>query len=269
MTEYRVPFIFSSDSETGAINISNDGSSFEVELETPLIIPKTAKTCYVSVDRSTIWWNIFNIKAGINDQFKISYDDGINPLVTETLTINSGLYDIEHLNAAILFEIANVGTLPIDIIVLLPDTATQKSVFQFNYTGVQIDFTIANTFREILGFDSRLVPLAPSTITLQYEYSDNIASFNQIEYFLIHSDLVSRGIRINNSYNQTIEQVLIDVPPSSQIISTPFHPIFVPAPELIGETRKLLRFWLTDDKNNLVDTNNEIFSLRLVIHYIV
>jgi hypothetical protein len=103
----------------------------------------------------------------------------------------------------------------------------------------------------------------PESTTL----SDNVAALNQIDYFLIHSDLVSRGVRINNTYNQTIAQVLITATPGSQIVSTPFNPPHSQAPELIGAKRSRISFWLTDQSNNLVNTNNENWSARLVVRY--
>jgi hypothetical protein len=97
--------------------------------------------------------------------------------------------------------------------------------------------------------------------------AQNIASFNQVNYFLIHSDLTNRGIRFNNTYNQTIGQVLIDVPPGSQITSTPYNPARISAQELAGAKRSNLRFWLTDDKNRRIDTNGENWSARISIRF--
>ena len=80
--------------------------------------------------------------------------------------------------------------------------------------------------------------------------------------------MTNKGIRFNNNYNQTIGQVLIDVPSGSQIVSKPFNPARVNAPELAGTTRTNLRFWLTDDEDRRVNTNNEYWSARIVIHYL-
>ena len=78
---------------------------------------------------------------------------------------------------------------------------------------------------------------------------------------------MNKGIRFNNSYNQTVAQVLIDVAPGSQIVSTPFNPAKCNAQELAGSKRTNLRFWLTDDKQRNVNTNGEYFTARIVIHY--
>ena len=97
--------------------------------------------------------------------------------------------------------------------------------------------------------------------------ADNTAGFNTINYFLIGSDLVRRGIQINNKFAGVIAQVLIDVSPGSQIVSTPFNPSKIQCDELIGSKRTNLRFRLTDDKLRPVNTNGEYYSARIVIRY--
>ena len=115
------------------------------------------------------------------------------------------------------------GGNPLPLVSLAPDDATQKVLLRFNYSNVTVDFTQANTPRDILGFDPLVYgpyPGAPLNIL-----APKIAAFNQVNYFLIASDLVQKGIRFNNRYNQVITQVLIDVAPGSQITATPFNPV--------------------------------------------
>lgn len=188
---------------------------------------------------------------------RIRVSTGIN------ITIPQGLYDLNGLNASIAreLELQRVEAL----ITLNPDEATQKVEMRFNFDATSVDFTQPNTFADILGFDKAIYgPFSIPTPIL----APNTASFNSVNYFLVHSDLTSKGIRFNNNYNQTIGQVLIDVPPGSQITSQPRNPAKINAPELAGATRTSLRFWLTDDTNRRVNTNNEYWSARIVIHYL-
>ena len=263
--EYKLPFIFSSSAAAGAQNISQNGSSFEVNLDRPIIVPRHAKNCYITVQNATAWWNMFNVEAGVNDQLDVEYFDGVLT-VNISIFLESGLYDLEHLSTEIGRELV-AGGVPQDLFILTPDQETQKSVIQFNYSGVQLNFNIARNFAALLGFNERLVPLGGQTTGVQFEKSDNVANFNTIDSLLIHSDLVSRGIRINDKYQNIIVQLLIDVAPGSQIIERPFNPPEIPADELIGEKRKNIRFYLTDQDSNPVNTQGEIFSCRLVIHY--
>jgi hypothetical protein len=184
------------------------------------------------------------------------------------ITIPQGLYDLSGLNQAVQRELENAGARidPDPLLVFSPDDATQKVELRINYDNVSIDFTQPDTPRVILGFNSEVYgpfPSAPIEIL-----APNIAEFNQVNYFLIHSDLVSKGIRFNNRYNQTISQVLIDVAPGSQIVSKPFNPAKSNAMELAGAKRTNLRFYITDDKQRTVNTNGEYWTARIVIDYL-
>ncbi len=266
LTEHEIPIIISSDVNAGAQNKSADGSTFEIILEDAIDIPAQAKSCIIQVQEATVWWVIPNILTGINDTFYVEH--GAANFVA---VIPQGLYDLPGLNEALDRELTDpaVGA-PAGLITFLADEPTQKVVIKLNLATTQVDFTQADTFRVLLGYDSQLIPAAgPSAAVDFQQIADNIANFSAIEYFLIHSDLVNRGIRTNNRYDQTIAQVLITVPPGSQQVSTPFNPPKVPAWELIGSIRNRATFWLTDQTGTLVNTNGEDFSARLVIKYVI
>ena len=136
---------------------------------------------------------------------------------------------------------------------------------RFNYPDVSVNFIPTNTPREILGFNSATYgPYSNAPIPV---LAPNTAAFNQVNYFLIHSDLTNSGIRFNNNFNQTIAQVLIDVSPGSQIVSRPFNPARTMTQELAGAKRNNIRMWLTDDKDRRVDANGEYWSARVVSRY--
>lgn len=271
----EISLIVSSDPDAGAINVSSDGSQFEIQLDGEGIqIPKDAINVNVSVEESTVWWVIPNIITGENDTLYIYGDNDATPAVPQlfTVVIPQGLYDLAGLNQAVQAELESLGARtvsasgdPLSLINLTADDATQKVRIRFNYTNVYVDFQPNNTPRQILGFDAQQYgPFAGAPLSI---LAPNTAQFNQVNYFLIHSDLVNKGIRFNNSYNQTVAQVLIDVAPGSQIVSTPFNPAKCNAQELAGSKRTNLRFWLTDDKQRNVNTNGEYFTARIVIHY--
>ena len=262
----EISMIVSSDPINGAANVSPDGSYFEVQLQDGLKIPKDALNVNVSVEEATIWWSVPNIITGQNDKVYITGPDTNDVIQNYVLTIPQGLYDLAGINEAIARELEADGAKidPEPLITLSPDEATQKVQLRFNYATVSIDFTQNNTPREILGFDAQVYTPVPDNPLL----APNVAAFNQVNYFLIHSDLTNKGIRFNNNYNQTIGQVLIDVAPGSQIVSKPFNPARINAPELAGATRTNLRFWLTDDEDRRINTNNEYWTARIVIHYL-
>ena len=264
----EISLLVSSDATQGATNKSANGSYFEISLGTEGIkIPKNAYNCQLSVEESVIWWVVPNIITGQNNLLRVigpRASDGLT--TTYNIVIPQGLYDLSGLNTAVLRELENAGarTSPEPIIALLADEATQKVVVRLNYLASSVVF-VAQSFYEILGFNlnQTLSTIAPP----ENKLAPNVAAFNQVNYFLIHSDLTTKGIRFNNTYTQTVAQVLIDSPPGSQIVSKPYNPPRIPVNELVGTNRSLLRFWLTDDQNRLVNTNGENWSARLVIKW--
>jgi hypothetical protein len=269
MVPHEISLLASSDPEAGAINRSADGSQFEIQLEDALRIPQKAVNITLDVEEATVWWSVPNIITGENDKMYITAPDTLDVLTPYTITIPQGLYDLTALNQAILRELENAGAKinPTPVIGLSPDDATQKVELRFNYVGIQVDFTQPDTPRVILGFNSQVI--GPNVVAPQTYLADNTAAFNQVNYFLIHSDLTNKGIRFNNSYSQTVSQVLIDVPPGSQIVSKPFNPAKINSPELKGASRTNIRFWLTDDRNRPVNTNNEFFTCRVAIKFLI
>ena len=194
--------------DTGALS----GSSFEILN----IVQDTFQTMSYNVSPNDV-----SQVEGINDFSRIRTS---GPVQAFDITIPQGLYDLSGLNQAIAreLEIAGARTDPSPLIALNPDEATQKVEIRFNYPDVSVDFSQPNTFAETLGFDFAIYgPYDNAPISI---LAPNTAGFNQVNYFLIHSDLTNKGIRFNNSYNQTIGQVLVDVAPGSQITSNPRNP---------------------------------------------
>jgi len=254
----------SSDPDAGAKNVNSLGSQFTVILEEGIKVPADALNVNIRLEEATVWWVTPNISSALGNN-KLYISEGATNYV---VTIPDGLYDMVDLNNAIQreLEIAGATTSPSPLISLQADDATQKVIIDFEYSNVSIDFTQPDTFREILGFDSQVLgpyPTAPVSIL-----ADNTASFNTINSFLFHTDLTQKGIRINNAYSQTLGQILIDVPPGSQIVSSPRHPARVSAQDLAGQIKQTMKFWLTDQNNQLVDTVNEFFTGRIVVEWL-
>ena len=253
-------------SSMGGDNQSTDGSSFEVNLQDGLQIPLNAKHVNIAVEDASIWWTIPNIITGVNDKLYVTGLDNTGLIKSFDLTIPQGLYDIVMLQSAIERELENAGALikPSHLFTLNPDEPTNRVEIDFNHVGTSIDFSQPNTFREVLGFDAQ-VYTAPNDHFRKLGQS--IARFNQIDYFLIHSNLTNKGMLFNHSVSQSIARIMIDVKPGSLIHHTPNHPSHISAPELAGSTQNTFKFWLTDDKNRYVNTNGESWSARIVIRY--
>ena len=262
MIQKEINFIVNSDPLTGAINKSAIGSSFEVNLSgKPLSVPSEAINITVEVHTATIQWTIPNIETGINDRFFL--DDNGTP---RNLTLDQGLYDLVGLSAEIERLLVNDGAAT-NIISFAADTATQRVVIIRNITGITIDFDQNQTFRDILGFSA--ITLA-SNVTAPFSVTaTNVANFNIVEYFLLTADVVDQGIRINNTFNNVVARVYIDVRPGSQIIFRPTNPTKSPASKLRGRHIQHMAFTLTDQTGRLVNTSDENFSMEITIRYLI
>ncbi len=261
VVKHEITLLLTSDQNNGAENVSADGSSFEVVLNEDLQLPIDALYANVKVDSATIWNVVPNILTGVNDKFYL--DDNATPFV---VTIDQGLYDLPSLAAEIDRQLVNLGA-DSGLLTFIGDNSTQRVTIQFNKIGLQIDFAQSDTMRAILGFDSRFSPVAASTIVGQTDDADSVAAFNNIEFFLIHSDLITRGFVLNNTSTDVVAQVHIDVSPGSQIIFSPFNPVIIQANELIQNPRRCINVRLTDHENQPVNTNGEFFSVKFIIEY--
>ena len=261
--QYEIPLIF--DSKHGS-NRSSDGSTFEVTFSNGnrLQIPKTARAATLSVESALIWWTVANVQTGVNDRIYIR-GPSIEGVHTDyDLQIPQGLYDIDQLQEAIERLLENLGAKsdPLPLITLSPDEATNKAELSLNYPTVLVDFREAQTCRQLLGFES--VVVGPSAVPLYTALAPNVAAFNPVEYFLIHSDLVRDGIPLNNTNYQIISQVTINCEVGQQLVYAPVNPARIPLDSLDVTTTKM---WLTDQDNKLINTNNETWSCRLVLRY--
>jgi hypothetical protein len=262
--------LVSSDPSQGAILTSLDGSVFSISLGSDGIrIPPNAYNVTLEVPESTVWFttpNILSSGTSQNNLLRITGLSATNVVQTYNIVIQQGLYDLSGLNNAILRELENQGakTVPSPLINFSADDNTQRVVLTLNYIESSVQF-IAGSMYEILGWnlnDNLTTATAPLNIL-----APNVAAFNQVNYFLIKTDLVNRGIRFNNNYSSIISQVLIDKAPGSQILFRPFNPIKLSVPELIGTNRTLIKFYLTDDRGRPVNTNGEYWTARISIKW--
>ena len=244
-------------------NRSSDGSQFSVSFNPPFELPSTAKNITVSLQAATVWWTVPNIGT-TNNTIVVSGPSVLGPDQTYTVVIDTGLYDLSQLEAAIQISLENQGAAvnPEPLISLLADNATSRVIIRLNYPSSQVDLTGIGTFRDILGFPAVVLSRPPIS-----NIAPNVAQFNTVNSFFIHTDLVREGIRQNSIYDQAVGQVPITVSPGSLINYAPFNPPKISEPGLTGTKRSVLSFRLTDELNRAVDTGGESWSARLSIHY--
>lgn len=268
MIKVEKSFLVSSDTDAGAINVSSSGDRFSVQWDSALKVPANAFNVQLSVVDGTVWYVQPNIREGVNDKFYLHDGDTLH-----TLTVDEGLYGYIEYNAAIQRALVNlVGTIANGAGVIIgADQPTGKTTLTISGTGgaaePSVDFTGANTARLILGWDSGIV--GPTTVDPEVFTSDNIAQFNVINYYLVHTDLVPRGMRFNNSSTQIIARVMINVQPNKQVLFEPRNPAIVSAETLKGAIIGNVQFWITNEDSESIDMASENWSMRFLLSYLI
>ena len=218
--------------------------SFSVNLYNGISVPDEAKSAQIGLYSANIWNSSPNVVTGENDKMHFIYLG--SPF---DITIPQGLYSVEDLQNQIQTQILlEAVPIPDDIVQLLPNEATQQIIIQYNYTDSQVDFTQPNTVRDLLGFNSRLSPAAPTTAVGQLDQADLIAAFNQYNSFLIlANDLVLDGLPVNSTAVGVLAQIPLSSPPNSLINHIPPQIQYIQADHLIGHNIFDMTFRLTNE----------------------
>jgi hypothetical protein len=264
LIEKKLSYIFSSDPNRGAFAVSADGSSFSVNLNYPLAIPRMAKYCTIELHSASIWYVTPNISITLQNNL-FYFNDGIQPRVIQ---IEDGLYNLEQLVQTLALNSTNLVpalALPFEqLFQIVGDNPTQKVVITFLTAGTSIDFASPNNVASILGFDPQILTSPPTTV-----FGDNVAQFNQTNQYYIQSDLVHSGIPVNSNQSNVLGVVYIDVPPGELINFQPQTPLIINADELIGGSRTGFRFSLTNEDGVPQATNTEYWSFIITIRYFI
>lgn len=251
-----ITLLCNSDETVGALNKSQDGSSFSVQLDTPISIPRDAVGCYLSVVNASVWNVSYNISAEIgNNTFTFR---PVGDVGEQTIIIPDGQYSLEAFNLMIQRELEALN-LATDLFVFTGDEASSRVIITFggNY---EIDFTVPNSPIDVLGFNARIVQGPVAT-------GDQTAQFNRVNSYIITSNLVSNGIPVNSSGAGVIANIPIDVKPGRLITFQPRNPVKVDASELIGHSKNYFDIRLRDQNVRPVNTIGENFTVLISIEY--
>lgn len=257
---FHKTLVLSSDKAT---NVSALGSEFTTVLDKEITFPRNTVQASVYLDRLVTTYTYPNITEPNNhlyiDDNGVFYD----------VVIPKGLYNLTALNSAIVRVLTSLGGDP-NTLKLVGDTSRQIVIIQYLKTGVQVDFTQPDTIRDILGFNSRFSPPAPSAAVNETDDGDTVAQFNKIKYLLLECpSLVKYGYSLDSTSSTPIlAQIPITVAPSKQLIYEPTStPDKIDVIDVVFGEIQDLSFRLLDQDRNPVDTNNDSFSVKIVFEY--
>ena len=100
-----------------------------------------------------------------------------------------------------------------------------------------------------------------------YWEAESIAQLTPINSFLIHSDIIENGLRVNNGVANILTEIQLSGPPGSFLTYRPYLPYQLNGDHLKYGTRDTVRFYITDDKNRPLDMFGEAYSFSVIIKY--
>ena len=257
--------LISSDPSAGATNKSSDGSSFDLQFDTPLELTGNPTMKVISANA---WYVFPNVKTGVNDKITIRYgtsDVGV-------ITIPQGLYDIDLLNNAIEREIQQtaiadgVGN---DSLTFVADNATQKVTLEIRSTiNIEIRWgdTSETTMGALFGFNAITSYNTVTHGNSHHFEGANQAQMSPLNSLQLHCSAARGSIANGKSGSSTIAAIEIDASPGHQILYRPFFAPKVSASSLKSKT-SVMRFSLTDQSGNPVNTQGEYYQAQLLLEW--
>ena len=264
MKRNTISIVGSSLTSNGALNISANNDAFSMDFKDPIRIPHTAKNLTLTVQEVSLFNSVPNIVEGVNDKFCITCPSTLDVSTAYTLTVPEGLYDYNTLSTEIieLLETAGAKISPDPVISITANEATSRIEITPNYAGVFIDMTQPQTFGAVIGSDNILFG-ADAGVKISMP---NRAQFNSVDFFLLRSDLVSKGVRVNGEYSNIICKIPVSAYPNAQIIYEPLNPDSIDTNNRIGSLIQHIRFWVTDHAGDTIVMPEE-WSFRLQLTY--
>lgn len=245
-TKLNFSLYFNSDPETGAYNINSTNSSFTVNFDNPLRIDRNVRSARCYMSDASFWNSVSNIVEGVNNQVKVHFGG-----TDYSVNLSTGIYDVAQLNSSINSGLVNLNAALNGLFFFDEDFATGKLV------AVTPDATSFWYFTSTPGFENNIGPLVGFTADTPpadlRTTGDTVANFGDIQFVLIHSDLVKNGIVFNGKNSQIVGFVpLAGAPPGDLSFFDTSTPDWVSMNHLIGKTRKVVNFWVTDQRGNQI-----------------
>ena len=243
-------FFFSSNPESGAQNVTADGSTFNVEFSTPLSIPPEAQFAELGLASANIWNTSPNISPVFNNNVLVYAHSG----ATTNIVFPEGLYSLDEVNA----EIARQVPVAVSF---KPIQAQQKTELELG-SGAAIDFA-TSTLGTLLGF-----PPSAGTVSTNGTISPAAAKLNRNNTLLIRTDMITAGLPVNSLARGIIGQVpLAGTAPGSLVNYQPNNILWVDASELIGNSRQNVRFELVNEAEQRVPTSGDTYQFVLQLRW--
>ena len=174
-----------------------------------------------------------------------------------TYTTPTGTYNIDDLQKKVVeFELdANQETKVNNkyAIVFTADLAALKTEM-YIAPGYRVDFSVPNTFRQILGFNSNIY-------TEGTYISENDIDILDVSSIYVNCDLIS-GSYVDGIISPAIYSFAPDVPPGYKVVEKANHLVFLPVNRnVISE----ITVWLSDQDGKILNFRNQHVTMRFYL----
>ena len=181
-----------------------------------------------------------------NNKIRISLNKGTS---WEDLVFSIGCYEHDDINKELQRMVVAVKGKENDIIL-----KANKNTFQtvmILAENVQVDFTIKNSIRTVLGFDSKIYKNGRHSS----EHKVDIMHVNSI---FVHTDVIG-STYVNGSQTPVIYSFFPDTSPGGKIIVQPSVLIYLP---ISLSVISRLTSWLTDQDNRPLNLREEELTIK-------
>jgi len=250
-------------SSSAADLVQENGSSFVVNFEQPIALPKECHNPILKVVES----DIFNVNPNLSAPSTLVISGLSGSDVTVTLPVS--IYDLTTLNGYISREL-KANDYDENLYRLSADPGTGKVIHITNDVSsggsatLVVGYGAATTALQTLV--GQTVDIAATQATYEYFVGQNVAQFNNTQYFLIKSDICN-GIPENGEFKNLIGKHVISAGVGAQSVYEPITPLEVPCDNLRGSGKASFRFFLRDQNDNPVNLGAEPWSVNIIIEF--
>lgn len=249
---------FNSSTASGALARSADGSQFSVRFIEPISFPVNTVYAEMAVTQAGIWNTSPNLSVAFgNNNFSCNVTG--TPI---TFTFPDGLYSLSDIQSYLNVQLNNNAKASNSIAFSGLD-ATGNVLLTFLNAGDSVDFTIANSIRALLGFNSAVIT---STTAGEVYISDSTAQLDRTNSFLISSDLIGSSIPVNGVSTGIIANVPITVSPGSLQNSDPQQLSWISCMELVNARKTDATFRLLN-QDLLTAPTNEDYTFTILFRW--
>lgn len=242
--------------------INFNTGDFTVDYKDPILLDKRDYVHYeIGLVSCTIWYTYFNIDTDLNNNvLKYSHNNGVDWF---DVVFPDGVYRIESLNSYLQQVISNNGHQPNKLRILANYSALKVQIYIEIGSGFQIDFrNSVSDINDFLGFESGIITAGGYTTATN---SANIT--NDINDLKIKCSLVDSEYSYDNAEkSEIIFTVTPQEQPGSIIVRNPNYIIWVP---INTKIIRRIRMYVTDNRGNPIDFNNEHCSYTLYLKKII